>query len=88
MVARVRCSFVFDVARVSLKHMLKGGVMTPNLEGNSPGKVQGANIVATETIPMFSGRPKREKVIGREDIMDLDILLHTCDSVEDLLAKS
>lgn len=63
--------------------------MTPNLEGNSPGKVQGAdNVAAAEAIPMFSGRPKREKVIGREDLMDLDILLHTCVSVEELLAKS
>jgi hypothetical protein len=62
--------------------------MTPNLEG-SPGKIRGTdNIVATESIPMFSGRPKREKVIGRDDLMDLDILLHTCDSVEELIAKS
>ncbi len=38
-------------------------------------------------IPLFGGRPKREKVIGREDGLDLKILLHTCVSVEDFLAK-
>ena len=46
------------------------------------------NIMAEDFIPLFSGRPKREKVIGREDLLDLDILLHTCASVEDLLAKT
>lgn len=46
------------------------------------------NVMAKDFIPLFSGRPKREKVIGREDLLDLDILLHTCASVEDLLAKT
>lgn len=41
-----------------------------------------------EAIPLFAGRPKREKVIGRDDLMDLDILLHTCDTVEAFLAKA
>jgi hypothetical protein len=59
--------------------------MAHNLEDNSPVRLQSAP--AADFIPLFSGRPKREKVIGREDAMDLDILLHTCGTVDELLAK-
>jgi hypothetical protein len=63
--------------------------MTPNLENNSPEKARVTQAVLVgDVIPLFAGRPKREKIIGREDLMDLDILLHTCDSVEELLAKA
>ena len=62
--------------------------MAPNFDNNRPANLRLATGVATESIPMFSGRPKREKVIGREDLMDLDILLHTCDTVEAFLAKA
>lgn len=58
--------------------------MTSNSEYNRPAK---QNVLAAEAIPMFSGRPSREKVIGRDDLVDLDILLHTCDTVEAFLAK-
>lgn len=60
--------------------------MIPNTDNTGSAKVQ--HVLASETIPLFSGRPKREKVIGREDLMDLDILLHTCDTVEAFLAKA
>jgi hypothetical protein len=60
--------------------------MASNLDNGSSAKAQG--VLAADVIPMFSGRPKRDKVIGRDDLMDLDILLHTCDSVEELLAKA
>jgi hypothetical protein len=43
---------------------------------------------ATRSIPLFSGRPARHKVIGRDDLVDLDILLNTCVSVEDFVAKA
>ena len=46
------------------------------------------NVLAKDFIPLFSGRPARERVIGREDLMDLDILLHTSNSLEEFLAKS
>jgi hypothetical protein len=63
--------------------------MTPNLEDNRSAKVQqGQHVLAADSIPLFSGRPKREKIIGRDDLMDLDILLHTCDTVEAFLAKA
>jgi hypothetical protein len=63
--------------------------MIPNSGDNSPAKSRIAlSDLSSEMIPMFAGRPKREKVIGREDLMDLDILLHTCDTVEAFLAKA
>ncbi len=43
---------------------------------------------ATRSIPLFSGRPERHKVIGHDDLVDLDILLNTCTSVEEFVAKT
>jgi hypothetical protein len=36
-------------------------------------------------IPMFSGRPKRDKDIGQEDIFNLQIALNTTSSVTDFV---
>ena len=33
-------------------------------------------------IPMYEGRPKRDQVIGKDDILNLEIALHTCSSVD------
>jgi hypothetical protein len=63
--------------------------MVPNSGDNRTANSRMAlGDLSAESIPLFAGRPKREKVIGREDLMDLDILLHTCDSVEAFLAKA
>lgn len=65
--------------------------MTPNSEEKRPIKGSGGHKpvhFATRSIPLFSGRPDRQKVIGREDLMDLDILLNTCASVEEFVAKA
>ena len=59
--------------------------MGPNFKDKRSSK---ANVAAKDAIPLFGGRPKREKVIGREDMLDLKILLNTCDTVEEFLAKS
>jgi hypothetical protein len=59
--------------------------MAPNLEGTNPVKLQ--RVATAESIPLFAGRPRRERVIGRDDLLDVDILLHTCNTVEELLAK-
>ena len=58
--------------------------MAPDLDNKSAIK----QASAQDFIPLFTGRPKREKVIGKDDLMDLDILLHTCDTVEAFLAKT
>ncbi len=60
--------------------------MAANMEDNGAVKLQ--NVSAQDFIPLFSGRPKREKVISKDDLVDLDILLHTCDTVEAFLAKA
>jgi hypothetical protein len=36
-------------------------------------------------IPFLKGRPKRNTAIGREDCINLEIALHTCKSVDELL---
>ena len=61
--------------------------MVPNFRDK---RFQKPGIATKSGIPLLSGRPKREKVIGREDQdqMDLEILLHTCDSVEEFVAKA
>lgn len=59
--------------------------METNFDNSRPAKVRTA--LASDVIPLFAGRPAREKVIGRDDLLDLDILLHTCDGVDELLAK-
>lgn len=66
--------------------MNRGYQMTPNFEDKRAVKLQ--NVMAKDFIPLFSGRPQRDKVIGREDLMDLDILLHTANTVEEFLAKA
>jgi hypothetical protein len=60
--------------------------MAANIEDNGAVKLQ--NVPAQDFIPLFTGRPKREKIISKDDLMDLDILLHTCDTVEAFLAKA
>ena len=44
-------------------------------------------VLGPDYIPLFGGRPLREKVIGREDDFDLKILLYGTSSVEDFIAK-
>jgi hypothetical protein len=45
------------------------------------------NVLASDFIPLFGGRPTRELVIGKDDSLDLTIILNTTDSVEDFLRK-
>ncbi len=59
--------------------------MTPHFEDKRAVKLE--NVLAKDFIPLFSGRPKRDPVIGRDDLVDLDIILHTSSTVEEFLAK-
>ncbi len=56
--------------------------MKPNTEDK-----RAVKLIAKDSIPLFAGRPQRDRVIGRDDLMDLDILLHTANTVEEFLAK-
>lgn len=44
-------------------------------------------VLARDFIPLFSGRPDRSRLIGKDDSLDLKIILNTTDSVEAFLAK-
>ncbi len=43
------------------------------------------NVLRADYIPFLSGRPERDTVIGNEDLMNLEILLNTTNTVEELL---
>ena len=44
-------------------------------------------ILAGNYIPLFGGRPSRSAAIGKDDFLDLRILLHTTRSVDEFLKK-
>ncbi len=44
------------------------------------------HVMAKDFIPFKEGRPVRQKVIGNEDLLNLQIALHTATSLEDFLA--
>ena len=46
-----------------------------------------AKVLSKEFIPLFGGHPQREKVINREDFMDLKILLNSTEDVDAFVAK-
>lgn len=44
-------------------------------------------VLDPDFIPLFAGRPLRSARIGKDDSMDLKIILNTTRSVEEFLAK-
>ena len=46
-----------------------------------------AKVLSKEFIPLYGGRPSREKIINREDALDLKILLNSTEDVDAFLAK-
>jgi hypothetical protein len=71
-------SFAFSLRKEAI-------YVSSNIEDKRAVKLE--KVLAKDFIPLFSGRPSRERVIGREDLMDLDILLHTSSTLEEFLAK-
>ena len=55
------------------------------LNDQQPGKP--AKVLSKEFIPLFGGRPAREKIIHREDALDLKILLNSTEDVSAFVAK-
>jgi hypothetical protein len=41
------------------------------------------HVLKPDYLPFGSGRPEREKVIGNDDLMNLEIILNTTKSVEE-----
>jgi hypothetical protein len=44
-------------------------------------------VLAGDYIPLFGGRPSRSLLIGKDDSLDLKIILNTTNSVDEFLAK-
>jgi hypothetical protein len=45
------------------------------------------DVMKNDYIPFLSGRPEREKIIGKDDIMNVEILLNTTKTVAELIEK-
>ncbi len=45
------------------------------------------DVLRPDYIPFLGGRPKRETVIGKEDIMNVVIALNTSATVDEFLGK-
>jgi hypothetical protein len=59
--------------------------MEPNIHDQRSVKLE--NVLAPDFIPLFAGRPVRTRIIGKDDSVDLKIILNTTRSVEEFLAK-
>ncbi|HUI94062.1 MAG TPA: hypothetical protein VLX68_17620 [Chitinivibrionales bacterium] len=45
------------------------------------------DVLKKDYIPFLGGRPKRESIISKDEITNLEITLNTCKSVEEFLSK-
>ena len=59
--------------------------MQPNFRDNRAVKPEKA--YSSDFIPLFSGRPVRASRIGKDDSLDLKIILNTTRDVEEFLTK-
>ncbi|MEO6097453.1 MAG: hypothetical protein ABIW76_18100 [Fibrobacteria bacterium] len=59
--------------------------MQPNF--NDQRAVNLEKALSSDFIPLFSGRPLRTARIGKDDSLDLKIILNTTRDVEEFLAK-
>jgi hypothetical protein len=44
-------------------------------------------VMKKDYIPFLGGRPERETIVGKDDIMNLEITLNTCSTVDEFLKK-
>ena len=52
-------------------------------------RIQLTRILTGEMkVAFFGGRPRRHRPIGKEDIINLKIMLHTCKDMEEFLYNS
>jgi hypothetical protein len=62
--------------------------MEKNLEKNNvidKRSIKLENVMRPDYIPFLSGRPDRDSTIEKDDLMDLEIVLNTTETVEDFL---
>jgi hypothetical protein len=46
------------------------------------------DVMRKDYIPFLGGRPNRQMVIGKDDILNLEITLHTSSSVDEFVEKN
>ena len=59
--------------------------MKPNIKPSDAAKLD--KVLSPDFIPMFGGRPQRAALIGKDEALDLKILLNTTLDVEQFIAK-
>lgn len=57
-----------------------------DLHINDKRAVKLEKVFSSDYIPLFAGRPQREKVISQDDLLDLRIALHTSRDLADFFA--
>jgi hypothetical protein len=45
------------------------------------------DVMKKDYIPFLGGRPERQTIIGKDDILNLEITLNTCSSVDEFAKK-
>lgn len=45
------------------------------------------DVMKKDYIPFLGGRPERQTIMGKDDILNLEITLNTCSSVDEFLKK-
>ena len=45
------------------------------------------DVMKKDYIPFLGGRPERETIIAKDDIMNLEITLNTCSTLDEFLKK-
>jgi hypothetical protein len=46
------------------------------------------DVMKKDYIPFLGGRPKRQTIIGKDDILNLEITLNTCSTVDEFAKKT
>jgi hypothetical protein len=45
------------------------------------------DVMKKDYIPFLGGRPERQTIVNKDDILNLDITLNTCSTVDEFLKK-
>jgi hypothetical protein len=45
------------------------------------------DVMSKDYIPFLGGRPAREKVIGADDLLDLEIAINTSSTLDEFLSR-
>ena len=85
--SRIRLSGIATENGTPIAHLsgMKGIHMQPNFQDHRAVNLEKA--FSPDFIPLFGGRPLRTSRIGKDDTVDLKIILNTTRDIEEFLAK-